>query len=165
MKLYQLHAKQAVPISKEEAWEFLSNPKNLEKITPESMGFQIRDGADKPMFAGQIIQYKVSPFPGFSTKWVSEITQVQKPDYFVDVQLFGPYALWHHKHFITEIDGGVLLEDIVDYKLPLGFLGQIAHPLLVKKQLLTIFKHRENALIERFGTIPNQETTVLLKDF
>lgn len=159
MKLYQLHSKQAIPTSKKLAWDFLSSPKNLKTITPDHMGFTILSGAEKPMFAGQIIQYKVSPFPGYSTKWVSEITHVKEGDYFVDEQRFGPYALWHHKHFIKEIDGGVEMEDIIDYKIPLGVLGQLAHPIIVKKQLTQIFKYREEKLIELFGKvegIPNE---------
>jgi ligand-binding SRPBCC domain-containing protein len=143
----------------DKAWNFLSDPANLKVITPEHMGFHILSGADRPMFAGQIIQYKVSPFPGFTTKWVTEITHVDEGHYFVDEQRFGPYALWHHKHFIKKIDEGVEMEDIIDYKIPLGILGQLAHPLIVKKQLLEIFKYREQKLKELFGTvatIPNE---------
>lgn len=165
MKLYQLHSKQALPISKEKAWEFLSNPSNLKVITPEHMGFHILSGADRPMFAGQIIQYKVSPFPGYTTKWVTEITQVKKGDYFVDEQRFGPYALWHHKHFIKEIEGGVEMEDIIDYKIPFGILGQLAHPLIVKKQLFEIFWYREQKLKELFGSIEHVSDQITLNTF
>ncbi|MEM7485189.1 MAG: SRPBCC family protein [Bacteroidota bacterium] len=165
MKLYQLHAKQQLPISKSDAWDFLSDPKNLKVITPEKMGFQIVSGAERPMFPGQIIQYKVSPFPGFKTKWVSEITHVKQGDYFVDAQLFGPYALWQHKHFISEIEGGVEMEDIIDYKIPFGILGQIAHPLLVKGQLTSIFKFREQKLTELFGSIEGSQTEIHFKSF
>ncbi|WP_394749283.1 SRPBCC family protein [Spongiimicrobium salis] len=153
MKLYQLHSKQALPISKEKAWGFLSSPKNLQVITPDHMGFHILSGADRPMYPGQIIQYKVSPFPGFTTKWVTEITHVKEGSYFVDEQRFGPYALWHHKHFIKEIDGGIEMEDLIDYKIPMGILGQLAHPFLVKKQLLKIFQYREKQLSSLFGEI------------
>ena len=165
MKLYQLQSKQALPISKKEAWDFLSNPANLKVITPEHMGFHILSGTDRPMFPGQIIQYKVSPFPGYTTKWVTEITHVNEGNYFVDEQRFGPYLLWHHKHFIKEIDGGVEMEDIIDYKIPFGILGQLAHPLIVKKQLIEIFKHREQKLIELFGTLPGVPNELTLKSF
>lgn len=151
MKVYTLHAKQNLPISLKEAWEFLSNPNNLKTITPEYMGFHILSGADRPMYAGQIIQYIVTPVLGIKTKWVTEITHVKDMDYFVDEQRFGPYALWHHKHFIKEIPGGVEMEDIVDYKLPLGILGQITHPFLVKPKLQEIFEYRRKKLIELFG--------------
>ena len=153
MKIYTLHSKQQLPISKQQAWDFLSNPNNLKAITPKHMGFIIESGADRPMYAGQIIHYTVTPLLGIKTKWVTEITQVKQGEYFVDQQLFGPYALWHHKHFIKEIPGGVEMEDIIDYKVPLGWLGQLVHPILVKPKLDEIFKHRKMKLIELFGTI------------
>lgn len=165
MKLYQLHSKQALPITKDKAWDFLSDPTNLKVITPEHMGFHILSGTDRPMFSGQIIQYKVSPFPGYTTKWVTEITHVNEGNYFVDEQRFGPYALWHHKHFIKEIEGGVEMEDIIDYKIPFGIIGQLAHPLIVKKQLLQIFKYREQKLKELFGTIAHIPNKLNLNSF
>lgn len=151
MKIYRLASKQNLPISKKEAWDFLSSPKNLKVITPEYMSFEILSGADRPMFAGQIIQYIVTPVLGIKTKWVSEITHMVEGEYFVDVQLFGPYALWHHKHFIKEIPGGVEMEDIIDYKVPMGILGQLVHPFLVKPKLDEIFEYRRKKLIELFG--------------
>ncbi len=151
MKIYTLHKKQNLPITLERAWDFLSDPKNLKVITPDYMGFQILSGADRPMYAGQIIQYIVTPILGIKTKWVTEITQSVKNSYFVDEQRYGPYALWHHKHFIKEIDGGVEMEDVIDYKLPLGILGQLAHPILVQPKLEEIFSYRTKKLEELFG--------------
>ncbi|WP_178984123.1 SRPBCC family protein [Winogradskyella helgolandensis] len=151
MKIYTLHKKQKLPISVEQAWEFLSSPANLKTITPDYMGFHILSGADRPMFSGQIIQYIVTPVLGIKTKWVTEITHVKDHEYFVDEQRFGPYALWHHKHFIKEIAGGVEMEDIIDYKVPMGILGQLAHPFIVKPKLEEIFNYRTQKLEELFG--------------
>ncbi|NCT18520.1 MAG: cell division inhibitor [Flavobacteriaceae bacterium CG_4_8_14_3_um_filter_34_10] len=149
--MYTLHSKQNLPISLIEAWDFLSNPYNLKVITPTYMGFHIVSGADRPMYAGQIIQYMVTPVLGIKTKWVTEITHIKDKMYFVDEQRFGPYALWHHKHFLKEISGGVEMEDIVDYKVPMGIIGKIVHPLLVKPKLDEIFEYRKNKLTELFG--------------
>ena len=151
MKIYTFHSKQNLPISLEEAWEFLSNPKNLKTITPPYMGFKTLSGDDRDMFAGQIIQYIVTPVLGIPMKWVTEITHVQDKKYFVDEQRFGPYALWHHKHFLKEIPGGVEMEDIVDYKVPMGILGQLVQPFLVAPKLKEIFDFRTKKLIELFG--------------
>lgn len=151
MKIYTLHKKQKLPITIEEAWSFLSSPKNLKTITPDYMGFDILSGADREIFPGQIIQYIVTPIFGIKTKWVTEITHVQHEHYFVDEQRFGPYSLWHHKHFIKPINGGVEMEDIIDYKLPMGWIGQLVHPILVKPKLEEIFNYREQKLIELFG--------------
>ena len=151
MKIHQLHTKQNLPISLDEAWQFLASPQNLQTITPDYMGFAILSGADRPMFPGQIIQYIVTPIWGIKTTWVTEITQVIEKKYFVDEQRFGPYDLWHHKHFVKKIDRGVEMEDIVDYKLPFGFWGNLMHPLIVKPKLQEIFDYRRKKLIELFG--------------
>lgn len=151
MKIYTLHTKQNLPISLEEAWNFLSNPRNLKTITPDYMGFHILSGDDRPMYPGQIIQYIVTPLLGIKTQWVTEITHVQHHEYFVDEQRYGPYSLWHHKHFIKKIAGGIEMEDIVHYKLPMGFLGQWLHPFLVQPKLNEIFAYRQQKLIELFG--------------
>jgi len=151
MKIYTLHKKQNLPITTSEAWEFLSSPANLKTITPDYMSFDILSGVDRPMYPGQIIQYIVTPVLGIKTKWVTEITHVSDKDYFVDEQRFGPYALWHHKHFIKKIDGGVEMEDIIDYKIPFGWLGQLVHPILVKPKLEEIFSYRKTKLEELFG--------------
>tara|TARA_B100000780_G_scaffold262631_1_gene215922 strand:+ start:3833 stop:4300 length:468 start_codon:yes stop_codon:yes gene_type:complete len=151
MKIYTFHRKQKLPITLNEAWEFLSNPRNLSTLTPKEMNFTIISNDDKPMYAGQVIQYSVTPIAGIKAKWISEITHLVDGKYFVDLQLYGPYAFWHHKHFIHEIDGGVEMEDIIDYKVPLGILGQIFHPFLVKPKLEEIFRYRQKKLIEIFG--------------
>ena len=151
MKLYSIHTKQNLAISLEEAWNFIANPKNLEVITPKSMGFKTLSGDEKEMFAGQIIHYHITPLFGIKLQWVTEITHVQNQKFFVDEQRFGPYAFWHHKHFLKEIPGGVEMEDIVHYKVPMGILGQLVHPFLVKPKLDEIFAFRQKKLVELFG--------------
>lgn len=156
MKLYQLHTIQRLPISLDEAWAFFSDPANLRLITPPYMGFDIISGGDRPMFPGQIIQYIVTPVAGIKTNWVTELTHVKEPQYFVDEQRFGPYALWHHKHFFKKIKGGVEMEDIIDYKLPLGLFGQAVHPVVVRPKLKEIFNFRRKKLEELFGSYQNK---------
>jgi ligand-binding SRPBCC domain-containing protein len=149
--LYHLHSTQKLPISMEEAWSFFSDPKNLNTITPDSMKINTISGDDRKMFQGQIIHYKISPFPFISMEWVTEITHVEQNNFFVDEQRFGPYKFWHHKHFFTAIDGGVLMEDIVHYKVPFGILGRLLHPILVRPRLNEIFDFRTQKLITLFG--------------
>jgi ligand-binding SRPBCC domain-containing protein len=152
MKIYTKASKQQLPISIDEAWNFLSDPKNLQTITPDFMGFNIVSGTDRTIFPGQIIQYTVKPVLGIPMRWVTEITHVIDKQYFVDEQRFGPYAFWHHKHFLVEIPGGVEMEDIIHYKLPMGIIGQLAHP-LVKSKLDAIFDYRREKLAMLFGTL------------
>ncbi len=151
MKIYTLKSKQKLPITLDQAWDFFSDPMNLNTITPDDMGFKTLSGADRKMYPGQVIQYIVTPLLGIPMKWVTEITHVIDKEYFVDEQRFGPYALWHHKHFFKEIPGGVEMEDIVDYKLPMGILGELMHPVLVRPRLEQIFAYRTKKLVELFG--------------
>ena len=153
MKIFKIHTRQKLPITIEEGWGFLSNPKNLSCITPNYMKFKINDCDFKPVYQGQIIQYTVRPLLNIPLKWVTEITHVVNENYFVDEQRFGPYSLWHHKHFLREIDGGIEMEDIIHYKIQLGFIGEFLNFLFIKNQLKEIFKHRKNKLIEIFGEI------------
>jgi ligand-binding SRPBCC domain-containing protein len=154
--LYTITRKQKLPVSIDEVWNFMSNPKNLAVITPSSMGFKTLSGDDREMFGGQIIHYTITPLLGIKLQWVTEITHVQPKSYFVDEQRYGPYKFWHHKHFFREIDGGVEMEDIVHYKLPFGILGRMAHPFIVKNKLNAIFHYREKKLKELFGEMKKQ---------
>lgn len=153
-KVYSLRALQVLPISLEEAWLFFSDPANLAAITPESMGFNIiSKHHGERMYAGQIIEYKVKPVLGIPLYWMTEITHVMDRQYFIDEQRFGPYSLWHHQHHFKEVPGGVEMEDIVHYKLPFWFLGDIAHAMFVRKKLEGIFDYRKQAVEDRFGKI------------
>ena len=118
------------------------------------MGFDITSGElPAKMYPGMIISYKVSPLLGIKMTWVTEITHVQEGAYFVDEQRVGPYALWHHEHFIEPIKGGVLMRDIVSYQPPMGFLGALANKLFIRRQLKGIFEYRYQAVEKMFGAL------------
>ncbi|HRD07306.1 MAG: SRPBCC family protein [Saprospiraceae bacterium] len=156
MAIYQLKTTQKIPASSEEVWDFISSPKNLSKITPPYMGFIITNGPiPEKMYPGMIISYKVSPVLNIPMSWVTEITHVEPGVYFVDEQRVGPYAIWHHQHKISPIEGGVLMEDIVTYRPPMGILGRIANYLFIKNQLKGIFDFRFKAVEEIFGKFPS----------
>lgn len=152
MAVFQLKAEQKIPAELSEVWNFISSPANLKRITPGHMGFEITSGElPQKMYPGMIITYRVKPIPGIPMKWVTEITHVSENEYFVDEQRVGPYAMWHHEHKIKEIEGGVLMEDLITYRPPLGFLGRIANSLFIRKQLDGIFEYRRKALERIFG--------------
>ena len=153
MKLYSIQSKQNLPIPIETAWDFIADPKNLGVITPESMRFQTISGDDRKIFSGQIIHYSIQPIFRIKMQWVTEIKHAEDKKFFVDEQRFGPYAFWHHKHFLREIPGGVEMEDVVHYMVPMGFLGRLVHPLLVRPKLDQIFEFRKRKLVEFFGTL------------
>ena len=151
-KVYSFNTVQKMPISLDQAWDFFSRPDNLKNITPAKLGFEIisKYHGDK-MYAGQVIEYTVKPILGIPLYWMTEITRVEDKKYFVDEQRFGPYSLWHHQHHFKAIEGGVEMTDIVHYKLPLGFLGDIANTILVQKQLREIFDFRLEAVEKLYG--------------
>jgi ligand-binding SRPBCC domain-containing protein len=155
MATFSLKTVQKIPVSIETAWDFFSNPANLQAITPSNLGFQILSKHHgTKMYPGQIIEYSVKPILGIPIYWMTEITHVKDHHYFIDEQRFGPYALWHHQHHFKVIDGGVEMTDIVHYRNPLGFLGNIANTLMVKNQLQQIFSFRIQKVEELFGKWP-----------
>lgn len=153
-KVYSIKTRQEIPLGLDAAWDFFSDPENLKEITPGNLGFSIISKYHgEKMYPGQIIEYKVSPVMNIPLYWMTEITHVEDKKYFVDEQRFGPYRLWHHQHHFKVIEGGVEMTDIVHYKLPLWFLGDIANALIVKKQLKGIFDHRFRIVEKLFGRI------------
>jgi ligand-binding SRPBCC domain-containing protein len=154
MSVYRIVEKIIIPAPLEEVWDFVSRPENLKEITPPHMGFDIVTPAlPEVMYPGMIIAYKVSPMLRIRMTWVTEITHVESMRYFVDEQRMGPYAMWHHEHHLESHTDGILMTDIVTYKLPLAFIGRWAHRLIVKRQLDQIFKFRKKALEHRFGKV------------
>lgn len=143
----QLEIKQPIKV----LWKFISNPKNLKTITPDSMGFDItsKDLPDN-MYEGMIISYKVSPFLGIKTLWVTEITKVVEENYFIDEQRVGPYKMWHHEHFLEPTKNGTLMTDLISYHPPFGFVGNIANSLFIRQKLNNIFDYRSKVLLELF---------------
>jgi ligand-binding SRPBCC domain-containing protein len=162
-KVYSLKTVQCLPVPLNTAWDFFSSPANLKTITPDNLGFRIlsRHHGHK-MYPGQIIEYTVKPLLGIPLYWMTEITHVAEHEFFVDEQRFGPYSLWHHQHHFETIEGGVQMTDIVHYKMPLWFLGDIANTLYVRKELKKIFQFRYQKVEELFGKWPGQEKQIEL---
>ncbi|HTF82180.1 MAG TPA: SRPBCC family protein [Cytophagales bacterium] len=155
MKVYHLEAVQTFPISIEAAWDFFSTPINLHKITPPEFSLKVlEDYKEEKAYAGQIINYIMKPLWGIPVRWTTEITHVAPLHYFVDQQLFGPYALWHHKHFFKSLGPhAVEMVDSVHYALPFGLIGAMAHHLFVRKRLQFIFDYRRQVLEQEFGKL------------
>ena len=140
-------------MSLDEAWHFYSNPKNLSKITPAKMGFNITSETADKMYVGQIISYKVSPLFGINLNWVTEITHINAKMFFVDEHRFGPYTMWHHENLFLKSGDQVEMTDKVSFKVPLGFLGRLFVPILVKPQLKKIFNYRIKIIEEKFNKV------------
>jgi len=149
--MYNLIREQALPADKATLWAFISRPENLNKITPDNLGFQIETSLPAEMYNGLLIEYRVKlPILGWQ-RWVTEIKHIRDGISFVDEMRFGPYAFWYHYHEIEERGGQVVMHDRVSYKMPFGFLGRIVHAILVRGMLEEIFSFREKEMEQLFG--------------
>lgn len=142
MTTYSLSATQIVPADLDRTWAFYSDPANLRRITPSSLGFEMHSSSE-PTHEGQLIEYTVRPIAGLPLRWLTRIEGVDAPHTFTDVQLRGPYRRWVHTHTFTPVDGGTRVDDRIEYELPLGPLGSIAHRLAIRSQLASIFAFRD----------------------
>ncbi|MFN0290964.1 SRPBCC family protein [Pedobacter helvus] len=151
MKKYQLYRETILPITLLEAWDFFSNPSNLSKITPAEMEFKVvTSNLPQHIHNGLMIEYVVRPLAGVPLKWLSQISSVNAPHSFVDEQLKGPYAYWHHEHTFEEKDGKVLMKDHVTYAISFGWLGRLANALIVRSKLEQIFDYRTAQILNIF---------------
>ena len=152
MKTYRLVRRQVLPTDQESAWRFFADPSNLRLITPPWLDFKITSPVPRKMYAGMIITYNIRPLAGIAIPWVSEITQVNAPHFFVDEQRHGPYRFWHHQHHLQMVQGGVEKTDEIHYRLPWGLFGIAIHAISVRRKLVVIFDYRHQALGQIFGS-------------
>lgn len=151
---YQLKREQHLYCDIETAWKYFSSPENLSKITPGEMNFIVLTKLDgREIYPGMEIEYTVSPLFHIPLKWKTRIIQVEYQKSFTDLQEKGPYKYWKHFHEFIPNEEGVLMKDTVDYELPFGFIGTLAHDLLVKKKLEDIFNFRYRVLENSFNKI------------
>jgi ligand-binding SRPBCC domain-containing protein len=139
-----------VPRPLADVFAVYETPLNLGRITPPWLRFQIVTQGKIVMSPGARIDYVIR-WMGLPMRWRTVITAYEPPLLFVDEQERGPYALWRHTHTFEETAEGVLVGDRVEYRLPLGILGDLTHSLLVKGQLQEIFRYRQRALAALFG--------------
>lgn len=145
--IYQFKSEHFLPIDINKAWTFFSSAKNLALITPSEMDFQIKTQLDdREIYEGMLINYTVKPLLGIPLAWETEIFDVRMPYQFSDRQRKGPYKMWEHTHTFIENESGVLMLDEVNYQLPFGVLGNLAHALFIKRKVESIFTYRKQAL-------------------
>jgi ligand-binding SRPBCC domain-containing protein len=150
VRTHVLERYQVVARPREEVFAFFADPRNLEALTPAFLRFQILPPVPSRIEAGTLIDYRLRLF-GVPFTWRTRIESVEPGRSFVDVQLRGPYALWEHAHGFEDVAWGTRVTDRVRYVLPLGPLGELAHPLLVRRTLERIFDHRRERVVELLG--------------
>lgn len=152
MNIYYYKTKQFLPTDIDTAWNFFSSAKNLARITPPELDFNILTQLDnKDIYQGMLIDYTVRPLFGIPLHWQTEIWKIKKPEMFTDKQLKGPYKIWEHTHRFVQKGTGVLMQDEVKYQLPFGIIGKMAHSLIVRKKIERIFNYRKEVLNKIFN--------------
>ena len=146
MSVHVLRREQRLPGAPEDVFAFFGDAHNLEAITPPWLGFAVLTPRPIDMRPGALIEYRLR-LHGIPLRWRTRIAVWDPPRRFVDVQIDGPYRLWHHTHdFEPDGAGGTLMRDTVRYGLPLGAAGRLAHRLLVRRDLEAIFDFRRDAI-------------------
>lgn len=147
--VFRLEARQWLPVPRKRMFEFFSDAYQLETLTPPWLNFSVLTPAPIEMREGALIDYKLR-LRGIPLTWQSRISVWDPPHRFVDEQLRGPYRLWYHQHILEDHDSGTLCHDIVDYRVPGGWL---IHQLLVRRDLIKIFTYRQNILQQLFRSV------------
>ena len=150
IRFHTLRRAQWIPRPIDEVFAFFSDARNLEEITPPWLGFRILTPGPIRIAAGTRIRYRLS-LHGIPLGWTTEIRRWKPPLRFIDVQLDGPYRLWHHTHLFESKDGGTLITDIVRYRLPFGIIGEVMHRIKVRRDLERIFDYRVRRIRDVFG--------------
>ena len=146
---YELERTALIPASRPEVFKFFEDPNNLHLITPKTLGLQITHVDPLPVRRDFRIEYTIK-WLFLRLKWVTRITQYDPPELFADIQEKGPYKSWRHEHIFEEAGDQTLMRDHVQYELPFGILGSIAHRLIVAEQLRQIFEYRAQQVRKLF---------------
>ncbi len=148
--MYQIRRTQIIPADLQTCWGFFADSQNLLRITPPNMQMKPLTKEPEHMYPGLMIAYKVTPLLGIKLTWITEITHVYEKQYFIDEQRKGPFRIWHHEHHFKAVEGGTEMTDLLSYELPLGLLGKLANPIIVRKNLNDLFDYRYQRIEEIF---------------
>lgn len=150
MRVYTLQRDQILPVAPAAAFEFFCDAFNLEAITPPWLHFEVITDRPIAMRAGTLIEYRLR-LHALPLRWLTRIDTWEPGRSFADVQVRGPYRLWHHTHRFAAHPAGASMRDTVRYALPLGALGRLGRALLVRRDLERIFDFRRDAVAALLG--------------
>lgn len=149
-RTHYLTYEQFLPVSREVLVEFFSVPENLSRITPEEISFQVIYASHTRIQQGTQITYRMKQL-GIPVKWKAIIAEWTPPDYFVDVQVKGHFAYYRHKHMLIEKEGGTLIRDELEYRLPFSPISDWLVNFWVKKNLKETFEFRSRKMNQLFN--------------
>lgn len=154
-----LRSELAVAASVEEVWTFFQTAQNLVEMTPPEQRVRIGRGGDVPLHPGLEVRISVSPVPGIRTGWLTRIEEVHPPSgpegigWFRDTQLSGPFSEWNHRHEFRPVEGGCLVVDELEYRLPMGRLGGWVAGRWVRRSIESLFAYRSERMADLFGRL------------
>jgi ligand-binding SRPBCC domain-containing protein len=147
---YRLERTQRIPAPRSEVFAFFADAANLQRLTPDFLRFRILTPGPIAMHPGTLVDYQLTLY-GIPIRWRTRIDAFNPEMSFVDTQLSGPYRRWVHQHTFHDIAGGTEMRDVVDYEIPFGPLGVVAHRLFVRSSLDRIFDYRHDTVAAIFG--------------
>ena len=159
---YELTDHFVVSATMDEAWAFFGRAENLSRITPPWLGFTLRTPSPAPIGPDAVLDHEIR-WAGVPIRWRTRIIDWSPPRQFIDLQVRGPYVLWHHQHVFTGTAEGVECRDRVIYKLPLPGVGRLVHALAVRRQLLAIFQYRRQVIGRELGWVRTVQPDVLVR--
>nr|WP_297310199.1 SRPBCC family protein [uncultured Flavobacterium sp.] len=149
--IYNFEDQQFIKSDLQTVWKYFNNPKHIHALTTLKMQLKTRtQNLPNQIHKNLIISYWVSPLFGIPLKWKTKITNVVPNESFIDIQIKGPYKIWHHLHTFKQVKEGVLMKDFITYQLPLGFIGNFIHKILVKKEIENLFEFRTKQVQKHF---------------
>lgn len=152
MRIHTLHREQRLDGTPDEVFPFFADAHNLEAITPPSLRFEIVTPRPIEMGVGTFIQYALR-MRGVPIRWDTLIQAWEPPHRFVDVQVRGPYRLWHHTHtFEDDGAGGTRMTDTVRWASPVGLLSAP----IVAREVAGIFDFRSEALARGLQAVEHE---------
>jgi ligand-binding SRPBCC domain-containing protein len=150
VRTHRLEREQLLPYPVPRVFAFFAEARNLERLTPSWLSFQVLTSEPIAMGVGTLIDYRLRVH-GLPLRWTSRIEEWAPGQAFIDRQVKGPYRLWSHRHRLEACDNGTVVRDVVDYALPLGWVGELAHPLFVARNLRRIFAFRHTSVERLLG--------------
>jgi ligand-binding SRPBCC domain-containing protein len=153
MAVHRLQRRQYLDHPREQVFAFFAAARNLERITPSWLRFEVLTPEPVEMTVGAVIDYRLH-LHGMRLGWTSQIEVWEPGRQFVDRSLRGPFALWHHRHRFATSGEGTIVSDEVHYAVPYGAIGELAHPLFVARDLSRIFDHRQQEVRRILGGNP-----------
>lgn len=139
-----------IPGTLDTVFEFFNRPENLEQLTPASLKFRMLTPSPVAMHNGAVLDYVIR-LMGLPLRWTSVITGYDPPHEFVDVQLRGPYAFWHHRHRFESAAEGVDVIDEIHYEIGFSLVGRWLLKPIIQRQLSGIFSYRTHMIEGIFG--------------